>query len=91
MVKRRYKNKFNPVQCGFEKRKDKDGEIEYVLIENNKVIGQLYHINYKKGLPTEWSVHKVVYTGGETKNHIIFDGRIPTNTFAKALLKNIFF
>lgn len=86
------KNKFSPIKCGFLKRKDKDGEIEYVLIENNKVIGQLYHINYMQGMPTEWSVHKVVHcVGGDAKNHVVFDGRIPTNTFAKALFKNIFY
>lgn len=86
-------DKFNPKDCGFFKRNDADGEEEYVLLDDKyRAVGKLFHTNYFQGLPIEWTAYKFVHCcDGKTKEHIVFEGRIPTNVFAKELFKNLFF
>lgn len=86
------KDKFNPITCGLVKKKDKDGEVEYVLLDDNQVVGKLWHVNYLQGLPIEWSAYKIVHCfDGSSKQHKVFDGRIPTNAFGRQLIKNLFY
>lgn len=55
----------------------------------NKVTGKFIHLNFAQGLPIEWIIKKVVHCyDGSTKEHKVFDGRIPTNEFGKELIKN---
>ena len=82
------KKKFNPLLHGFVKGAEDD---TFVLMRDYKVIGIIYYINYNQGLPTEYSIKKVIHCfGGDTKSHKIFDGRIPTNEFGAELIKNLF-
>lgn len=93
------KDKFNPVKCGFLKRRDKDEEWQYILLgddedrsDYNKVIGRMWHVNYFMGLPIEWEVFRVVHcVDGSTKEHSVFQGRIPENSFGRELIKNLFY
>ena len=82
---------FNPKNCGFIER-NFDGEQEYVLIKNYKVIGKLWHINYAHGLNIDWSVFQVIHCiDNTTKQNLIYSGRIPNNKFAKELFANLFY
>lgn len=85
-------SKFKPNECGLIKRVDKDGEKEFILLKDDKVIGRLLHVNYCQGLPIEWEARKIVHCiDGSTKDHVVFSGKIPTNAFGKMLIENLFY
>lgn len=86
------KDKFRPAACGLLKRKDKDGETEYLYLKGDKIVGRLWHVNYFMGLPIEWEAFRIVQcVDNDTKQHCVFQGRIPTNAFGRQLIKNLFY
>ena len=86
--------KFNPVKLGFKRDHGRGRQLVYSLYKPSKAGKVWVGWIAKSTCPKEvyWTAYKVIYHEGEEKpsENWCFKGRIPNNTFAKQLFKNIF-
>lgn len=83
------KVKFSPALLGFKRERHPNKNI-YLLYEKAKRMGYIVDCNSDK--KNYWVAYKKIYNKDGTwiTDRMIFQGLIPSNTFAKQLFKNIF-
>jgi len=89
-MKKSKKNKFNPVQIGLKRQVMGYKSVVYNLIRDGELIGWLSYHDFLN--PPEWLVYKKLYDDDVTgaQGGLVYQGAIPSNSFGKQLIKNLF-